>query len=617
MAEQAKWWELDFWLGLGTGHLIRLWNRLVVRLGRFYASLTVGLTVPIVVIAPLTGYGYLWPEKVAGWPLLPGIVEWVRQEPVPKGDPQKLSVLVAHLKGDKDNQVHDNILTLLAEFQGVQALRLDRTLQGDDPDPQKANSEGHEQAKRILAQSGASILIWGRTMVQGGQTVPYLLITANNAQTGGRQYGFQTAAAGFELPGILWKDLADILRLIVLTRSAEALAAAGHYQADRLRPFVRQVQTLLAHADHRPGWQAEGLALVRFALAHAQQTIGEQAGDSSALLDAITTYNQILAEWTRDRVPLDWATTQNNLGTALKALGERESDTERLEQAVKAFENALIELTRDRVPLDWAMTQNNLGTARRVLGERESNTTRLEEAVQAFENAKMVWTRDRAPLDWAATQNNLGNALTALGERGSGTEQLEQAVKAFENALMEYTRERVPLNWAGTQNNLGNALTTLGERASGTARLEQAIKAFESALMEWTRDRVPLDWARAQNNLGIALRALGERAAGTERLEQAIQAFENALMERTRDRVPLDWAVSFGSQGVALAALAERRRDVGMARQAQAQIQQAHTLLAGIGHPWASFYQARQAAAETLLQRLQAATPSNNTSPSR
>jgi hypothetical protein len=40
-----------------------------------------------------------------------------------------------------------------------------------------------------------------------------------------------------------------------------------------------------------------------------------------------------------------------------------ESGTTRLEQAVKAHRDALLELTRERVPLDWAMTQNNLGNA--------------------------------------------------------------------------------------------------------------------------------------------------------------------------------------------------------------------------------------------------------------
>ena len=86
-------------------------------------------------------------------------------------------------------------------------------------------------------------------------------------------------------------------------------------------------------------------------------------------------------------MPLDWAGTQNNLGTALLRLGERESGTARLEEAVTAFRAALRGMTRDRVPLQWAMTQMNLGTALLRLGERESGTARLEEAVAAFRAA--------------------------------------------------------------------------------------------------------------------------------------------------------------------------------------------------------------------------------------
>ena len=58
------------------------------------------------------------------------------------------------------------------------------------------------------------------------------------------------------------------------------------------------------------------------------------------------------------------------LGTALATLSERESGTEGLEQAVAAFTEALTERTRERVPLDWAATQNNLARAVRILRER-------------------------------------------------------------------------------------------------------------------------------------------------------------------------------------------------------------------------------------------------------
>ena len=100
-----------------------------------------------------------------------------------------------------------------------------------------------------------------------------------------------------------------------------------------------------------------------------------------------------------------------------------------------AYRAALEERTRERVPLDWAMTQNNLGVALWTLGERESGTARLEEAVAAYRAALEERTRERVPLDWAKTQNNLGNALRTLGERESGTARLEQAVAAYRAAL--------------------------------------------------------------------------------------------------------------------------------------------------------------------------------------
>ena len=108
-----------------------------------------------------------------------------------------------------------------------------------------------------------------------------------------------------------------------------------------------------------------------------------------------------------------------------RTLGERESGTARLEEAVAAYRDALKERTRERVPLDWATTQNNLGNALATLGERESGTARLEEAVAAYRDALKEWTRERVPLQWATTQNNLGNALSELG----GTRERHRAAR--------------------------------------------------------------------------------------------------------------------------------------------------------------------------------------------
>ena len=309
-------------------------------------------------------------------------------------------------------------------------------------------------------------------------------------------------------------------------------------------------------------------AMTQHRLGNALQILGARERGTERLEQAVDTYRAALEERTRERVPLDWAATQNNLGVALRTLGDRERGTERLEQAVCMHQAALQEYTRERVPLEWAMTQNNLGTALGALGERENGTERLEQAVDALRKALEERTRERVPLDWAATQNNLGNALRILGERENGIGRLKQAVDAFRAALQEYTRERMPLNWAITQNNLGNALGTLGKRESSTERLQQAVDAYRAALEERTRERVPLDWAKTQNNLGGALGALGKRESSSERLQQAVDAYHAALEERTRERVPLDWAKTQNNLGGALVTLGELERDTERLEQA-------------------------------------------------
>ena len=67
----------------------------------------------------------------------------------------------------------------------------------------------------------------------------------------------------------------------------------------------------------------------------------------------------------------------NEFGTALARLGERDH---KLEEAVAAYREALKEWTRERVPLDCARTQMNLGTALETLGERHPDDLAWVEA---------------------------------------------------------------------------------------------------------------------------------------------------------------------------------------------------------------------------------------------
>jgi tetratricopeptide (TPR) repeat protein len=116
----------------------------------------------------------------------------------------------------------------------------------------------------------------------------------------------------------------------------------------------------------------------------------------------------------------------------------RESGTARLEEAVKAYRAALEERTRERVPLDWAMTQNNLGNALQALGWRESGTARLEEAVVALRAALEEQLRDSVPLDWAYSQHNLANALSLVAERRWSAAFMEEALACMRGAAHAY-----------------------------------------------------------------------------------------------------------------------------------------------------------------------------------
>jgi tetratricopeptide (TPR) repeat protein len=486
-----------------------------------------------------------------GWPpLWRTYLRWR----VPSATPGRINVLLARLYQEKGDRLRETVREAIDKQLGeaVEVILWPEALRIGDGRTTVANTKARSKAQKWLKAKSCDLLVWGR--VKDKKTIALRFTPCEGSDSDMRSYGLTSET--LELPVGFVSDLAAAIAARVVAEAARAVHMSGHYLVPLMRASAERFELIIKKLN--PNFDADTRVSLLHSYALVREAIGGQAGSNGDLLQAIATYQAALREWTRERVPLQWAMTQNNLGNALARLGERESGTTRLEEAVAAYREALRERTHERVPLDWAITQNNLGNALKILGERESGTARLEEAVAAYREALQELTRERVPMQWATTQNNLGTALKSLGEREIGTARLEEAVAAYREALQEWTRQRVPLNWAITQNNLGAALTRLGEREIGTARLEEAVAAFREALRERTRERVPLDWAMTQNNLGSALRNLGERGSGTARLEEAVAAYREALQERTRERVPLDWAITQNNLGNALTSLGER-----------------------------------------------------------
>jgi tetratricopeptide (TPR) repeat protein len=504
-----------------------------------------------------------------GWPpLWRAYLRWR----VPCANPGKISVLLARLHEDKSSgalrdTVREAIVRELRD--AVEVIVWPESLRVGDGRYADANTTARSKAQKWLNDKSCDLLIWG--WVKGDKTIALRFTPREGSDSEMRSYGLTTDT--LELPVNFDSDLAAAIAARVVTEAARAVLMSGRYLVPLMRTSAERLEPIVKKQSPNFDTDTRGSVLHSYAL--VRQTIGEQAGSNDDMQQAVASYREALQEWTRERVPLKWATTQNNLGTALMGLGERESGTARLEEAVTAYREALWERTRERVPLDWAMTQNNLGAALTSLGERESNTARIEEGIAAYREAFQEWTRERVPLEWAAVQNNLGAALTTLGEREGSTARLEEAVATYREALRERTRERVPLDWAMTQNNLGNALARLGERESGTARLEEAVAAYREALREWKRDRVPLDWATTQTNLSSALILLGEHESSTARFEEAVAAYREVLQEQTRERVPLQWATTQNNLGAALMCLGERENGTARLEEAVAAYREA------------------------------------------
>ena len=169
--------------------------------------------------------------------------------------------------------------------------------------------------------------------------------------------------------------------------------------------------------------------------------------------------------------------------------------------AIEAYDKALEVRTRDRYPMDYGMTQNNLGNAYQTLAEVEGKAENSKRAIGAYEEALKVRTRDKFPIQYGTMQNNLGGAYTRLAEVEAKTENSKRAIEAYDKALEVRTRDKFPMDYAMTQNNLGTAYRTLAEVEAKTENSKRAIEAYEEALKIYTESEYPEIFPLVERNL--------------------------------------------------------------------------------------------------------------------
>jgi tetratricopeptide (TPR) repeat protein len=488
----------------------------------------------LVVIALLSVAGYIlthW-DAVSKWHGIASVVIYLSRDPVPKADPKRFSILVAHLENDTNQESERFIVKELKEFRGIQALKLDRTISLDRPVPEEKEKQGYESAIDYLKESEASVLIWGTVYRgEGGILLNlYWSTSEKNRQNGQASYDAPTTLTHFHMPVVFSSDMAEILRLMIASRYVEGFSGGDILQvADRLSLFITRVQTLLEASTERPGWDANARGTTRVILAEALFTYGRQTGQNEPLKEAVSAYRGVIEELTRDdnqvlNNQINAVNVQINFGTTLMLLGDRESNPELLEEAASVYRGVIEKLSPDQDLRGLGVAQLTLGITLGLLGERENNPELLAEAVpicrkavSAFRGAIEKLTPDHEPLEWARAQFGLGFALEALVAReqkamvdvpwgkANLTVQLKKAVSAFREALEKLPPEQEPLERGAVQLCLGSVLEDLGWLEGDSKLLMEAVSVLRGAIEKLTPQGPPDIWDVAQFELGLAL----------------------------------------------------------------------------------------------------------------
>ncbi len=500
----------------------------------------------LVMLAILGALFYIWLnwDKVSKSPGITQLLTYCSRQSVPKADPSRYSVLVAHLENDTNREFELLIIESLKELDGIQVLSLDRTITLHDSIPEKAEKEGYSQALRYLDESDASVLIWGTVLSWNGNHVPKLYWTVSQGWVRKpRRYQQSSIDDNLSLPIMFWDDLISALRLLILIESHQLTSEEGHFLGDRLPAYISRIYMILNSKDIVGDLDVKERMKIQFVLSKGLHRLGVQQDNIDAIKKSINIYRKLIIDIPNDFPPDYKADIQNELANALVDLVQYENIPELLKEALDLYYEALKKFSRENDPIEWAGLMFNIGYVQNEIGKSEHDSSYLEQALTTLFNAKAIIPQDQEPQLYANIIKSIGISLVNLGDIKCVPSYYTRAANAFREALIMTPREHFPLFWANLQNCLGFVMSHLGQLENNTIYFKEAIEAYNEALKEYTRERTPISWADITNNLGSAYLSLGNIEHDMGYINQAISLFHEALTELTHERTPLHYEI--------------------------------------------------------------------------
>jgi len=122
-------------------------------------------------------------------------------------------------------------------------------------------------------------------------------------------------------------------------------------------------------------------------------------------------YQEALKIYTLEKLPLDYAGAQNNLGVIWRALAEIQDKAHNCNMAIKAYQEALKVYVLGKFPIDYAMTQYNMGIVYYTLAKIQDKDYNYNIAIKAYKESIKVFTRKEFPEVYHRIEKNIKKCL--------------------------------------------------------------------------------------------------------------------------------------------------------------------------------------------------------------
>ena len=402
---------------------------------------------------------------------LPGIAYFVNKRAkrsqklasLPTPDAGRFAVAEAHLENDTKPEQEDLVVASISESGAAQTLRFDRTITQQGANVEQDIKAGHEQARHLLAESGADVLIWGRVLRSGDKAIPQLRWTASRKlplEDRSRRY---TVTEQLELPQLFLDDLTDMLDLLVLT-NGDFVSPSEVYTRGPIPAFIERVDRLLLSESAK--WPREvGSEL---SLAFADLCLVYSAKDwknDEWLKKAEGAYLRGLPQPHEDWMPRGYVHALFNLAQTYSSRGIHLPDSAQLKKAIPLF-RAVATLCSDGRD-NWLESYANLqlGHTLRLVGEEEADAATLQQALDAYADAAYGLDQTHQTELYVSMLFGRAETLQLVARQEQGITSLQAAVSCYEQ-LVEFNNDTVLQ--AELERLLNETRAELGRRAQRT-----------------------------------------------------------------------------------------------------------------------------------------------------